>query len=332
MPKLRLQSSDKEEFLVDLETTSCSTMLTTMLADLGLEKREEGKEEVVPLLNVDARILKMVLEWAERRLEVMDCVSRRTDNYSVGSDNNQDDWEANFFKNFDKETLFELLKAADYLDVKDLHDKACKAVGETFFAGKDPDEIRAALGIENVIIQQDEMPTSHVTPTCPRVMLESSDKGFILADIEIVQASPTIKELMAKLGWNAKEGGDCKAIKLSQVNFEVLKIIIEWLEYHRNDPYLPSTTRFTENPTNVIEAWDEDFFRGLDTGRLMELILSAQYLELKGLEDVACKFMANLMIGKTAEQIGEILNIKCDLSDQEKKQIDIDNQWALNSN
>ena len=61
MPMIKLQSSDGEVFQVDVEIAKQSVTIKTMLKDLGMEEEDE---EVVPLPNVNAAILKKVIQWA----------------------------------------------------------------------------------------------------------------------------------------------------------------------------------------------------------------------------------------------------------------------------
>ena len=59
MPSIKLQSSDGETFPVDVDIARQSVTIRTMLEDLGMEEEED---EVVPLPNVNAAILKKVLK------------------------------------------------------------------------------------------------------------------------------------------------------------------------------------------------------------------------------------------------------------------------------
>ena len=57
MPSIKLQSSDGEIFSVDVEIAKQSLIIKNMLENLL------NDEEVVPLPNVDAFILRKVIQW-----------------------------------------------------------------------------------------------------------------------------------------------------------------------------------------------------------------------------------------------------------------------------
>jgi hypothetical protein len=61
MPSIKLQSSDGEIFEVDVEIAKQSVTIKTMLEDLGMD--DEGDDDPVPLPNVNAAILKKVIQW-----------------------------------------------------------------------------------------------------------------------------------------------------------------------------------------------------------------------------------------------------------------------------
>ena len=104
MPSIKLQSSDGKVFTVDIEIAKQSVTIKTMLEDLGMD---EDDEEVVPLPNVHAAIMKKVIQWA----------TYHKDDPLLPEDDESRSWDANFLK-VDQGTLFELILAANYLDIK----------------------------------------------------------------------------------------------------------------------------------------------------------------------------------------------------------------------
>ena len=55
---------------------------------------------------------------------------------------------------------------------------------------------------------------------------------------------------------------------------------------------------------------------------------AANYLDIKGLLDVTCKTIANMIKGKTPEEIRKTFNIKNDFTEEEKAQVCKENQWC----
>jgi len=92
MPNIKLQSSDGEVFSVDVEIAKQSVTIKTMLEDLGVD----DEEEVVPLPNVNAAILKKVIAWSTYHKddppppEDDENKEKRTDDISS--------WDADFLK------------------------------------------------------------------------------------------------------------------------------------------------------------------------------------------------------------------------------------------
>ena len=60
MPNIKLQSLDGEVFEVDVEIAKQSVTIKNMLEDLGTN---DDDDDPVPLPNVNAAILKKVIQW-----------------------------------------------------------------------------------------------------------------------------------------------------------------------------------------------------------------------------------------------------------------------------
>ena len=66
----------------------------------------------------------------------------------------------------------------------------------------------------------------------------------------------------------------------------------------------------------------------IDQQTLFDLILAANYLDIKGLLDVTCKTVANMIKGKTPEEIRKTFNIKNDFTPSEEEQVRKENEWC----
>ena len=61
---------------------------------------------------------------------------------------------------------------------------------------------------------------------------------------------------------------------------------------------------------------------------MFELILASNYLDIRSLLDVTCKTVANMIKGKTAEEIRKTFNIKNDFSPAEEEMVRKENTWC----
>merc|ERR1712121_190071 len=152
--------------------------------------------------------------------------------------------------------------------------------------------------------------------------LQSSDGEMFEVDVEIAKQSVTIKTMLEDLGMDEEEG---ESVPLPNVNAAILKKVIQWCTYHKDDPPLPDDDDNKEKRTDDISSWDADFLK-VDQGTLFELILAANYLDIKGLLDVTCKTVANMIKGKSPEEIRKTFNIKNDFTPAEEEQVRKENE------
>ena len=69
----------------------------------------------------------------------------------------------------------------------------------------------------------------------------------------------------------------------------------------------------SENMAEVVPDWDAKFVE-IDQADLFELILAANYMDIKSLLDLTCAKVASLIKGKTPEQIRKTFNIVNDFT------------------
>lgn len=158
----------------------------------------------------------------------------------------------------------------------------------------------------------------------PNIKLQSSDGEIFEVDVEVARMSNTLRTMLDDLGIEEDDG---EPIPVQNVNSAILRKVIQWATYHKNDPPTPEDDDAREKRTDDISSWDSDFLK-VDQGTLFEIILAANYLDIKGLLDVTCKTVANMIRGKTPEEIRKTFNIKNDFTPQEEEQIRRENEWC----
>ncbi|TPX15546.1 uncharacterized protein E0L32_004244 [Thyridium curvatum] len=158
-----------------------------------------------------------------------------------------------------------------------------------------------------------------------KVTLQSSDGDKVEVDRPVAERSILLKNMIEDLGEDMIAQ---QVVPLPNVNSAVLKKVIEWCEHHRNDP--PSTgdeENESRRRTTDIDEWDQKFMQ-VDQEMLFEIILAANYMDIKNLLDVGCKTVANMIKGKSPEEIRKTFNITNDFTPEEEEQIRRENEWA----
>ena len=130
-----LRSSEGDMFEVDHEVAMKSIMLANMIEDVGTENP-------IPLCNVSSNTLSRVIEYCKYHV----------DNAKVTEAVNA--WDAEFVK-LEHSALFELILAANYMNIPCLMNLTCFTVANKI-KGKTPEQIRATFNIENDFSPEEE--------------------------------------------------------------------------------------------------------------------------------------------------------------------------------
>jgi S-phase kinase-associated protein 1 len=149
----------------------------------------------------------------------------------------------------------------------------------------------------------------------------TSDGVLITVERGIAECSTLIRDLLDDLD-NSIDPDE--PIPIPDIISEpVIRKIIEWCTHHQNDPPSQAKGKITD-----ISDWDQAFMR-VDQQMLLEIILAADFLDIKALLDLGCKTVANIIKGGHPKEIGEMLNIQNDLTPEEDEQICRENKWAM---
>merc|ERR1712232_450084 len=152
------------------------------------------------------------------------------------------------------------------------------------------------------------------------VTLMSSDEQNFQVDVKVAQMSETIKNLI-------EDAGTDSPIPLPNVTGKILDKVVEYCKYHTEHPTAVSDEKKDDKRTDDIIPWDAEFSK-VDQATLFELILAANYLDIKQLLDLTCKTVANMIKGKTPEEIRKTFNIKNDFTPEEEEQVRKENEWC----
>lgn len=112
---------------------------------------------------------------------------------------------------------------------------------------------------------------------------------------------------------------------------------IEWLDQHKDDKepepepkaegdQVQSIATSEQTPPPICD-WDKEFFAKLSQSDLFQLILTANYLDIRPLLNVVCRTVANMVLGKTPDQIYEMFGVKDKLTPEEEEEVRKENPW-----
>ena len=149
------------------------------------------------------------------------------------------------------------------------------------------------------------------------VTIISQDGQEFQIVVKASKMSGTIKDLI-------DDAGTLNPIPLPNITGKTLAKVIEYCKYHTEHPTVEGAK--DEKHTNDIIPWDMEFCK-VDQPTLFELILAANFLDIKDLLDLTCKTVANMIKGKTPEEIRRTFNIKNDFTPEEEEQVKKENEW-----
>ncbi|XP_037424714.1 SKP1-like protein 1 [Triticum dicoccoides] len=153
------------------------------------------------------------------------------------------------------------------------------------------------------------------------ITLKSSDGEEFQVEEAAAMESQTIRHMIED---------DCadNGIPLPNVDSKILSKVIEYCKKHVQADSSSSTSTAAAAPAEDLKSFDAEFVK-VDQATLFDLILAANYLNIKGLLDLTCQTVADMIKGKTPEEIRKTFNIKNDFTPEEEVEIRRENQWAF---
>ncbi|KAK7858791.1 skp1-like protein 1b, partial [Quercus suber] len=174
-----------------------------------------------------------------------------------------------------------------------------------------PFVILCRLGVQNSVVS-----SIGTMSSSKKITLKSSDGEAFEVEEAVALESQTIKHMIED---------DCadNGIPLPNVTSKILAKVIEYCKKH-----VESTSADERTSDEDLKAWDTEFVR-VDQATLFDLILAANYLNIKSLLDLTCQTVADMIKGKTPEEIRKTFNIKNDFTPEEEEEVRRENQWAF---
>jgi len=152
---VKLVSKEGDVHEVPLAVAKMSTLVATTIDDD--EEDEDDDEEIdreIPLPNVKDSVLTKVIEYCTHHTTVEAMTQIQTPLKSSKIEDLVQPWYADFVK-IEQSILFELVTAANFMDIKPLLDLTCLAVSVAI-KGKSASELRSIFNISDEFTPEEE--------------------------------------------------------------------------------------------------------------------------------------------------------------------------------
>ncbi|KAG2302030.1 hypothetical protein Bca4012_060359 [Brassica carinata] len=138
----------------------------------------------------------------------------------------------------------------------------------------------------------------------------------------------TVDEAVARefeiVGHMLEDGCTGSNIPITTVDGKILAKVIEYCTKHVQAGNVEGNEEAKKN----LEEFDKKVVdEDMDT--VFALILAANYLNVKGLLDIACQKVADRIKDKQPEEVRKIFNVENDFSPEEEEAVRKENAWAF---
>ena len=155
-----------------------------------------------------------------------------------------------------------------------------------------------------------------------KITLVSSDGEKVEISSKAVQRSVLVKGII-------EDYPDDAEVPLNNVKSNILKKIKEYLEHYENtEPKEIERPLQSQNFKECVDEWDFNYI-DVDLDLIFELILGANYMDIKPLLELASAKVASIIKGKTTEEIRKTFGITNDFTPEEEQQIIEENKWCM---
>ncbi len=157
------------------------------------------------------------------------------------------------------------------------------------------------------------------------ITLVSSDGHEFMVLLEVANRSKTIRDLV-------EDAGVGHPVPLPTVDGKTLERVVAYCMHHKDDPVVVEEKKTDEKKLELsekpmeISTWDKSF-TNVELEVIFQLILAANYLDVRPLLDLCCRVIALQVLGKTPDAIYDLFGVTEKLTEEEEKQVLAENPW-----
>ena len=119
-------------------------------------------------------------------------------------------------------------------------------------------------------------------------------------------------------------------VQILKVESRCLEKVVEFLNHYHKEELAEIKTPLEDNTFegNVKQEWYQNFLKGIDQPMLFDLVTAANFMSIQPLLDLTCLKVSCQLMGKSSEEIRQILNIP-KLTQEEEEAARRDHRWIF---
>jgi len=142
--------------------------------------------------------------------------------------------------------------------------------------------------------------------------------------LEVAELSQLVKTMIDE----DQDSSETQEIPLPNVKSAILARVIEFAHHFKMEPMNEIEKPLkSANMAEVVQEWYASFVT-VEQETLFDLILAANYMDIKPLLALTCATVASMIKGKTPEEIRKTFNIVNDFTPEEEAQVREENKWC----
>ena len=150
-------------------------------------------------------------------------------------------------------------------------------------------------------------------------------------DGEVVEVPVNAAEQSVLIKGLIEESGTDEEIPLPQVKKSILeKVVVFCTRMLDHQPPEIDKPLSHSDMAQVVDAWHAEYI-DIPQEELFELVMAANYLDIKPLLELSCAKVASQIKNKSVQEIRKYFNIENDFTPEEEAQIAEENRWAEES-
>ena len=127
------------------------------------------------------------------------------------------------------------------------------------------------------------------------------------------------------------DSGTDDVIPITQVCKPVMIKVVEFCEHMKeHTPPVIEKPLSSSDLSQIVDQWHADFVN-VEQELLFEIVMAANYLDIKPLLELCCAKVASLIKGKSVPEIRRFFSIENDFTPEEEAQVMEENRWAEES-